>query len=178
LRNEIFRTDPLVKDITYKEGELTPESFNEAAIAKTSRYLALLKKYYINQFSIASKQKERRLGKLMEDRRELYFSMLNSHHNEAVSDQVKRIYEKNQIIESEGRLYQQIDPVFLDPEPSGLGIRSHFYAPRKYFLGRYIETYPFNIGFIWFLTIVLYFMLYFNVAGKILNSRLFHQRNG
>ncbi|MFO7671348.1 MAG: ATP-binding cassette domain-containing protein [Bacteroidales bacterium] len=178
LRNEIFRTDPLVKDISYKEGELTPETFNEAAIAKTTRYLAVLKKYYMNQFSIASKQKERRLGKLMEDRRELYFSMLNGYHNEAVSDRVKRIYEKNQIIESDGRLYQQIDPVFLDPEPVGLGLRSHFYAPRKYFLGRFVETFTFNMGFIWFLTIVLYFILYFNVAGKILKSRLFRQRNG
>ena len=122
---------------------------------KPPAYLAVLKKHYINQFSIASKQKERRLGKLMEDRRELYFSMLNEYHNEAVSDQVKRIYEKNQIIESDGRLYQQIDPVFMDPEPGGLGIRSHFYAPRKYFLGHYYDTYAFNIAFIWFLTLIL-----------------------
>ncbi len=178
LRNEIFRTDALVKDISYKEGELTPQSFNETTIAKTTRYLMVLKKHYIKQFSIASKQKERRLGKLMEDRRELYFSMLNMHHNEAVSDQVKRIYEKNQIIESNGRLYQQIDPVFLDPEPKPPGIRSHFYAPRKYFLGRYIDTYAFNIGFIWFLTLVAYFILYFNLAGKILNIRFFKRDNG
>jgi hypothetical protein len=177
LRNEIFRTDPLVKDISYKEGELIPGSFNETTILKTTRYLAILKKHYIKQFTIASKQKERRLGKLMEDRRELYFSMLNEHHNEAVSDQVKRIYEKNPIIESDGRLYQQIDPIFLDPEPARLGIRSHFYAPRKYFLGRYIPTFAFNIGFIWFLTLIFYLLLYFNLIGKILNMGIFRRRN-
>jgi len=178
LRNEISRTDPLVKDISYKKGELIPESFNEMTILKTTRYLAALKKHYISRFTIASKQKERRLGKLMEDRRELYFSMLNEHHNEAVSDQVKRIYEKNPIIESDGRLYQQIDPIFLDPEPAGMGIRSHFYAPRKIFLGRYISTYAFNIGFIWFLTLLIYLLLYFNLIGKILNKGIFRRRNG
>lgn len=166
LRNEIFRADPLVKDISFKEDELFPHSFNEATIAKTRRFLAALKKHYISQFSIANKQKERRLGKLMEDRRDLYFSMLNRYHNEAVSDQVKRIYEKNQIIESRGRLYQQIDPIFLDPEASRPGIRSHFFAPRKYFMGRYIETFAFNIGFIWFLTFVLYLLLYFNLGRR------------
>ena len=178
LRNEIFRSDPLIKNISYKEGELTPQSFNEATIIKTTLYLALLKKHYINQFSIASKQKERRLGKLMEDRRELYFSMLNEHHNEAVADQVKRIYEKNQIIESDGRLYQQIDPIFMDPEPTGLGIRSHFYAPRKFFLGRYIDTFTFNIAFIWFIILCMYIILYFNLAARVLQSRLFRPRNG
>ncbi len=178
LRNEISRTDPLVKDISYKARELTPESFSEATIAKTTRYLAALKKHYLRQFSIASKQKERRLGNIMKDRREVYFSMLNSYHNEAVSDHVKRIYEKNQIVESHGRLYQQIDPVFMDPEPIGVGIRSHFYAPRKYFLGRYIDTYAFNMGFIWMLTIVLYLILYFNLASRIVNSKLFRRRDG
>lgn len=178
LRNEILRADPLVKDISYKTGELRPESFSEASIAKTTRFLAALKKHYLKQFSIASKRKERMLGKLMEDRREVYFSMLDSYHNEAVSDHVKRIYEKNQIVESNGRLYQQIDPIFMDPEPVGIGIRSHFYAPRKFFMGRYIDTYTFNIGFIWFLTIVLYLALYFNLASRIVNSRIFRRRDG
>lgn len=177
LQNEIARTDPLVKDISYKVGELSPKMFSEATIAKTTRFLLALKKHYLKQFSIANKTKERHLAKLMEDRRDLYFSMLNHHHNEAVADQVKRIFEKNPIIESQGRLYQQIDPVFLDPEPSWPGIRSHFYAPRKHFLGRYVDTYAFNMGFIWFLTLVLYFVLYFDLAGKLVNSSIFRHRN-
>ena len=108
----------------------------------------------------------------MEDRRELYFSMLNDYHNEAVADQVKRIYEKNQIIEWKGRLYQQIDPIFMDPEPEGLGIRSHFYAPHKYFLGRYVDTYTFNIGFIWFLTLLAYLILYYQATRPIIKQQI------
>jgi len=176
LRNEITERQGLVKDIIFREGELTPGRFNESTIVKTSRFLAALKKHYINQFSIASREKERHLAKLMKDRRSLYFSMLDRYHNESVADHVKKIYEKNPIVEYEGRLYQQIDPVFLDPKPSGfIGIRSHFFAPRKYFLGGYYDTYNFNIAFIWFLTILFYIILYNDLLGKLVNSRLFRR---
>jgi len=113
----------------------------------------------------------------MKDRRSVYFSMLDRYHNESVSDQVKKIYEKNQIIEYHGRLYQQIDPIFLDPAPEGfIGIRSHFFAPRKYFLGMYYDTFKFNVGFIWFLTMVLYLVLYYDLLGRLVNSRVFKRK--
>jgi len=176
LRNEVMRTQNLVPDIRFKEQEWIPEAFSESHIAKATKFLSELKRHYINQFSIANREKERHLGKLMKDRRSVYFSMLDKYHNESVSDHVKKIYEKNQIIEYEGRLYQQIDPIFLNPAPDGLGIRSHFYAPRKYFMGRYFDTFNFNMGFIWFLTLVLYAVLYYDLVGKLVNSRLFRRR--
>jgi len=176
LRNEIMDAQGLLKDMHFKPQEWEPGAFSESLIAKTSRFLAELKRYYIKQFSAASREKERHLGKLMKERRSLYFSMLDKYHNESVADQVKKIYEKNQIIEYRGRLYQQIDPIFLDPAPEGIGIRSHFFAPRKYFLGRYYDTYSFNIGFIWFLTLVLYVILYYDLAGRLVNSRIFRRR--
>ena len=177
LRNEILKWQGAVKDIQFKDEELQPDAFSESTIGKTSKFLAALKRYYINQFSIANREKERHLGKLMKERRSVYFSMLDRYHNESVSDQVKKIYEKNQIIEYEGQLYQQIDPIFLDPVPEGvIGVRSHFFAPRKYFLGKYYDTFNFNIGFIWFLTIVLYLVLYYNLAGRLVNSRLFKRK--
>ncbi len=178
LKNEIMKADPLVRDISFRPQEWAPEAFSESLIVKATRFLSDLKRHYINQFSIASREKERHLGKLMQERRSLYFSMLDRYHNESVSDQVKKIYEKNQIIEYNGRLYQQIDPVFLDPDPEGFpGIRTHFFAPRKYFLGRYYDTFGFNIAFIWFLTILFYIILYFDLAGRLVNSRLFSRRS-
>ena len=177
LRNEILKWQGAVKDIQFRDEELQPDAFSESTIGKITKFLADLKRYYINQFSIANREKERHLGKLMKERRSVYFSMLDRYHNESVSDQVKKIYEKNQIIEYEGQLYQQIDPIFLDPVPEGvIGIRSHFFAPRKYFLGKYYDTFNFNIGFIWFLTVVLYLVLYYNLAGRLVNSRLFKRK--
>ncbi|MCK5135663.1 MAG: ATP-binding cassette domain-containing protein [Bacteroidales bacterium] len=170
LENEIMHVQGVVKEIRFKEDEWKPDAFSESHIAKTTKFLTALKRHYINQFSIASREKERHLGKLMKDRRTVYFSMLNRYHNESVSDNVKKIYEKNQIIEYDGWLYQQIDLVFLDPAPDRfIGIRSHFFAPRKYFLGKYYDTFQFNIAFIWFLTLALYIVLYFDLLRKLIN---------
>jgi hypothetical protein len=177
LKNEILQWQGVVKDIRFTNEELQPDVFSESTIGKITRFLADLKRYYINQFSIANREKERHLGKLMKERRSVYFSMLDRYHNERVSDQVKKIYEKNQVIEYEGRLYQQIDPIFLDPVPDRfIGIRSHFFAPRKYFMGRYYDTFNFNIGFIWFLTVIFYAVLYYDLIGKLVNSRLFKRK--
>ena len=176
LRNEFNHADPLVRNIQFEEAELVPAGFSETMILKCQRFLSELKKHYLTEFSRANREKERRLNVLMEDRRDLYFSILNDHHNEAVADHVKKIYEKNQIVESDGRLHQQIDPVFMDPPPHGLGIRSHFYAPRKYFLGRYFGTFGFNMCFIWSLSVILYVILYFDLASRLINNRNFKFR--
>jgi len=177
LKNELLHWQDDVEDYHFQEAELEASAVSVATLQKATRLLKALKQHFINNFSIANREKERYLGKLMQDRRDTYFSWLNTYHNESVADQVKKIYEKNQIIEYQGRLYQRIDPIFLDPAPKGpIGIRSHFFAPRKYFLGKYFDTYRFNIGFIWFLTIVLYITLYFDLVGKLARSRLFRKK--
>jgi hypothetical protein len=177
LKNELIKGQDAVGDFHIRPGELNPRTVSEAELTKASNLLRALKSHYIDQFSIANRQKERYLGKLMSDRRELYFQWLNLYHNESVADQVKKIYEKNQIVEYKGELYQQIDPIYLDPSPAvPIGLRSHFFAPRKYFLGKYYDTYSFNIAFIWFMTFLLYLALYFDLPGKLVRSRLFKQR--
>jgi hypothetical protein len=177
LKNELIKAQGAVGDFHLRPHELDPETVSESELDKASSLLSALKKHYLNQFSIASREKERYLGRLMSDRRELYFQWLNLYHNESVADQVKKIYEKHQIVEYKGELYQQIEPIYLDPAPGSFpGIRSHFFAPRKYFLGRYYDTYHFNIAFIWFMTLVLYLVLYYDLPGRLLRSRLFKAR--
>jgi len=177
LKNELIKAQGAVGDFHLRPNELNPQSISKAELSKAANLLSALKTHYIAQFSIANREKERYLSKLMSDRRELYFQWLNLYHNESISDQVKKIYEKNQIIEYKGELYQQIDPIYQDPSAEGpIGVRSHFFAPRKNLLGRYYDTYSFNIGFIWFMTILLYLTLYFDLLGKLVRSRLFKRR--
>ena len=176
LKNELIKAQGAVGDFHLRPGELESATVSQAELDQASRLLAALKSHYRYEFSVANREKERYLGRLMEDRRDLYFRWLDLYHNEAVADQVKKIYEKNQIVEYRGELYQQIEPIYLDPDPEGLGIRSHFFAPRKYFLGRYFDTYAFNIVFIWFMTFLLYLVLYYDLLGKLVRSRLFKRR--
>ena len=94
--------------------------------------------------------------------------MKDMYHNESVEEHVRKVFEKHKMVEYRYHMIQQIDPIYKDPFPRHfLSFRSHFFAPRKYFAGRYIDTFWFNMGFIWFLTVVFYFTLYYEVIARI-----------
>ncbi len=73
------------------------------------------------------------------------------------------------IEEHDGRIIQRLDPIFVTPSPSGaLDYRAHFYAPQKHLFGQYFSTFYFNISVIWFMSLLLYFTLYFDIFRKSL----------
>jgi hypothetical protein len=107
----------------------------------------------------------------MEQKPGLYNRNKDLYDNESVEEHVRKIYEKNEMVEHNNELIQQIEPIYKDPFPgSWFSFRSHFFAPRKYFMGSYYETYWFNMGFIWFLTIVFYITLYFDLLKKLMRA--------
>jgi hypothetical protein len=105
--------------------------------------------------------------------KDTYYSYLNQFHNEAVSDHVRKIYERKKIVEYNQRLVRMIDPVYLDPTPEhALSFRTHFFAPRKHLFGKLFDTFWFNMAFIWVLSLALYVLLYYNVLGKIVGLKV------
>jgi len=95
----------------------------------------------------------------------------NLFYNESLADLLTNSSEKNRIIEYDGKLVQQVNPVFLDPEPAhALDYRAHFFAPKKNLLGNLISTYWFNMLVLWAMTLVLYGLLYIELLKKIVSS--------
>jgi ABC-type multidrug transport system ATPase subunit len=91
----------------------------------------------------------------------------NAYYNESLADLVKNVKEKERIAEFKGALIQLINPVYLDPKPSGpLDYRSHFFAPTKNLFGSQVSTYYFNILVIWIMSVLLYITLYFESLRK------------
>ncbi len=132
-------------------------------------YLEVIKDYYSQEFIFANTQLENRIMYYMEKQPLVYNQVKDNYHNESVEEYVRKVFENNKMVEYRNTLIQQIDPIYLDPVPAGpLAFRSHFFAPRKYFMGRYFDTYWFNIGFIWFLSLLLYICLYNNLVHKII----------
>jgi ABC-type multidrug transport system permease subunit len=172
LKNEILREQDSIGINEFSTEMFKPEKYSQDFSSKITLFLDDLNNFYLKKFMLANKIKQGRLNEIMKDRRELYYQMLNKYQNESVSDQVKKIYEKNKIIESDGRLYQQTDPIFLLPEIT----RSHFYAPNKILFGKYFDTYWFNILFIWFQSIILYLILYFDLLHRIIDAPLFKRK--
>lgn len=170
LRNEFSKLNVLVPEKAFQNMALmTPESISGNLLYKMDLYLEVLKDYYVQVFTLANTQIENRIMYYLQKQPGVYNQVKDNYHNERVEEYVRKVYEKNKMVEYRNALIQQIDPIYLDPVPAGpLSFRSHFFAPRKYFMGRYFDTYWFNVGFIWFLSLLLYICLYYNLLHKII----------
>ena len=187
-----FDTDPAVKKIIteylqllntelHKEEQRTgiplesgqkldPALFNEEVLYSSIDFIKELKSYYSLIFRKANTERNNIISYLEDINKKHYESRRAAFHSESVEEQVKKAFEKNAIIQYKDELVQQIDPIYRDPDIEGyFNFRSHFFAPRKYFAGKFHDTYWFNMIFIWFLTAFLYITLYFNVLNKILD---------
>lgn len=168
LKNEIESELENNPDIPFASpGQLHPDSFRIETAILTREYLNNLKEHYANLSQQASFRKE----KLMEyyDRQDpdLFRELRKNYHNESVADIVRNIYERHPVLVYKNRVVRQYEPVFFDPEPSGnLDFRSHFYAPRKFFMGEYHNTFHFNMGIIWIMSLICFITLYFESLKK------------
>lgn len=172
LRNELQLSMKLAPEVTFDSiAALTPQRYTDVVGYLVGDYLERLDKHYRKVFQNAYEERERYVAHYMKQGDGYYNNLRNQYYNESIKEIVKNVYEKNKIIEYDGRLVQQIDPIYLYPdETSFIGVRSHFFAPKKYFMGSYYETYGFNIAVVWLFTLVFYVSLYFQWLPKLLNA--------
>ncbi len=152
--------------------KLTVNEFNGTIADYTLKYLDGITDYYEMQISKARTAKERIITSLDAKDPRIYLEQQNRYHNEAVGDIVKNIYMK-QVVESDGRLIKQRDPIFRVTEPDHLfSFRAHFYAPQKHFMGIFFDTFWFNMVVVWTMTIFLYITLYYDLLKRLLDLNI------
>jgi ABC-type multidrug transport system ATPase subunit/uncharacterized tellurite resistance protein B-like protein len=169
--NEIKKETKNVPEVKFDALEkLNAESFNRGISRKVYNYLNELDEYYSKIFSRADKIKQKIINTNLENKPEVYYRFRDNYHNEAVADIVKKVYETNKILEFRHELIQHYDPIYQDPVVKGkLDFRSHFFSPKKYIMGKYYDTYWFNICVVWILTIIFYITLYFDLLKKLIS---------
>jgi hypothetical protein len=149
--------------------ELDIRKFNLAAARHVYEYLRKLDTYYNKVFQTANRKRQNYINYNLENRPQLYQEFRDRYFNESIADILKKVYEKNKILEYKNHLVQHIDPIYEDPIPDKIyNIRSHFFAPRKHFFGNYYDTFWFNMIVIWLLTSSLYILLYYDALKKLL----------
>lgn len=152
---------------------LSPNSVNQEIINNIRNYLYLLNDYYINLENAARKKKDEKARSMQKTpaEKENFIRLQDENENEALNQLVTNSNDISgeRCMEKDGKLIRRIDLVFYDPEESNFG-GAHFYAPRKKFLGTYIDTLYFNTAIIWLMTIILWFTLYYDVFKKILDA--------
>lgn len=85
----------------------------------------------------------------------------NTYYNESLSDLVKNTSVKERILEYDGKLIQQINPIFQDPKPGGVfDYRTAFFVPEKNLFGASVSTFIFDTLVIWAMALLCYVALY------------------
>jgi ABC-type multidrug transport system ATPase subunit len=145
-------------------GNLYPEQINPEVLGYTREYLSELKQYYSRTFKTAISDKEDYMRNLDLEKLKMTERM-NS--NEKLEEMVTNNKSFSFYTEFRGDMIQNRDPIYLDPTHPF--IRAHFYAPRKMVAGNFIPTIWVNVIVIWFMTMLLYILLYFKVLKKLLD---------
>lgn len=150
--------------------KLKPDSLTLFVTFLSNSYIEELSSYYGEMFIQANRKRDRMISWSMDNNPGFYKQIKNDYKNDAVSDIVRNIYEKNQFIRYKEDLVQQTEPIFIEPRSDDgfFNFRSHFYSPNKFFAGQYFDTFYFNIIIIWLMTIFFYITLYFDILSKLL----------
>jgi hypothetical protein len=164
LKNELTKMASVfnVKGFNYLN-DLSPETFNRAISDSLTNYLDRLDKVLSNISNSASDTRDRfynlndiKLKNLEKD-----------YYNYKLLEIVTKPYERMKILVYNNSVFQNIDPIYLDPYKKGLlNFRTHFYAPSKYIFGIKTDTFVFNISLVLLSTIFLYLALYYELPGR------------
>ena len=172
LRNEIQREHNFIRNVKCENciESLTRENYTEDTYNKVKDYFTILKNHYK---TVVDKNRKRIDDKTQEivDKygKEKYLALVNDNTNESLEQFATNKTDLTNLVEADGHLVQKADPIFLDPyDKSFFG--AQFYAPRKRFLGMYVNTFVANVIVIWLMTLLLIITLYFDVLKKILDG--------
>ena len=160
--------------------EITPAAFTEKTSARLTQYISSLSDYYSRQKADAVNAKDKLVHSATETPELAAQNRLleSTYRNNAVAETVKNTQDPNRIVETKQELVRKMYPVFDDPSTQYgyLNFRTHFYAPHKYFAGRFWNTLYFNVAVMWVITLLLYLSLWFNLPKKLINSLTFGKK--
>ncbi|TLX77198.1 ATP-binding cassette domain-containing protein [Labilibacter sediminis] len=172
LKNEIGKENRRVSDIQYTHlDKLNSKDFDLELYTSVAKHLEALRSHYTERFTKASNKKDKMINMAISKySKEKFNHIKDVNLNESISDVVLKVFEKNKILRQGDKLIQNVEPIYQMPEPEGfLSFRTHFFAPKKHFGGKFYETLWFNIFVVWIFTILLYVVLYFDLLRKSFN---------
>jgi len=146
---------------------LTPRGFTSQVADQAKEYLDSLSRYYSGKLGDITTKRDAVYENLVKQAgEEAVYKFRQDYYNDNLADLVLNKGAENKIIEGKGRLIRKKDPIFMIPESTtGNG---HFYAPFKNFFGLWIDTFWFNFLVIWFMSVILYFTLLYDVIRRII----------
>ena len=152
-----FRHNPL--------SDLKISLFTDETRKQMSSWLDSLSFVFSGRLNNASASHDAIYHKLVNDMgQERVYAFRQEYYNDDLADLVLNSASTDKIIQGRDKLIRKKDPVFMDPV-SRVG-KSHFYAPLKFIGNLAISTLWFNICALWFMSLILYLTLQYNILRK------------
>lgn len=171
LKNEITKENKTNNILKFRElDKLNTQNINQDVLNHFDIYLEKLNIYYKKVFNFYNDEKDNKIRfyQRTDAGKEAFIKLKMDYHNENLTEFVTNSNDVDRIVEYKGKLFQKIDPIYLDPLSPF--IKAHFYAPRKMIFGMYFNTFWVNILVIWFMTLGTYVVLYFRLLKKMLDK--------
>lgn len=147
---------------------LNRNDFDENAAALSLRHADSLRRWFRAESTKYMIERDAAVRSLMETvGRDELVKIRDKHHNENIADFVMNRNFVEKIYETNDRIIQKADPVYMEPD-SNWG-RAHFYAPYKKLGTVRINTLWFNAMAMWFMTVILFITLYYNLLRRLID---------
>ncbi|MDA3891327.1 MAG: ATP-binding cassette domain-containing protein [Salinivirgaceae bacterium] len=171
LKNELHKESVRVPKVNFDYNEdLTIDRFTSEIGYFTAEYINKLNAYYASVYGFNNDKKQKIINYLDEKYPGIYNQRRQTYHNEATSDIVRKIYEKNKIIAYKDRLIQQTEPIYETPWiDNPFDFRAQFFSPTKHFGGKDMDTFWFNMWVVWVMSIGGYIALYYDWLKKFMD---------
>ncbi|MGL4597243.1 MAG: ABC transporter permease, partial [Bacteroidia bacterium] len=161
---QLKQLDALIAKISKDEFATIQNDIGKIEMGADEDSLSAMKAFLTKKYNFISEKKEA-AELALKKKSVLKEEYINKNLDELMTSSL----EKNKIIVDSvgGQFVQIMDPIFKDPQTSGLGWGSHFYAPYKSLFGKQMSTYSYNLLMIWLLNIFCFLLLYFDVFKSI-----------
>ena len=171
IKNMVSEMETVKGEKFSRVNDLVQDKFNDTVIEELYIYLDKIKRDAEQRQSNAAAKKDAVYMELVQQlgSRDAVRQLQADNQNKRLEEMLLNKNEIDKIIETQDfRLVQMKDPAYhITRFKNG---RAHFYSPVKC-LGNYtINTFTFNIIFIWITTVLLYIALNFNLLKKVLDG--------
>ena len=150
---------------------LALENYTQTTGNALSTYISQYQKHYQDVYNENVIIREKKMDWMAKRYKEPIVDVKNRNYNESLADLVKNVSTKERLLEYNGKLIQQINPIFQDPHPQHLlDYRTAFFVPTKSLLGTLSSTFTFNLLVIWLMSLIFYVTLFFELLKKMVDG--------
>jgi hypothetical protein len=146
--------------------KLSPQKFDSATYQQIDEMIDALRKVYVSRGNVAFNKKDSIRNRLDS----LFLPLEKEFTNEKIASLVKNDLAKTRILEVGNKLIRKTTPIYATPDvpENPLNFRTFLYAPEKYFLGTFYDTFWFNVVIIWLMAALGAVVLYLDLLKKLL----------